>query len=157
MRETCLVGAAALRNNTAANTCPFLSFPCPDVATNHPREAWVTPEPCGTHIPSLQARTLPLGRATCLGTFAIILPPPWPMELGEIGAVQGLEAPATLPVPLDSGRGKEVRNALSLCWNWLLDGFVPSQTRLFLWAREKQRLGALDTGVWSLLTLLTLP
>lgn len=78
------------------------------------------------------------------------------MELGEIGAVQGFEAPATLPVPLDSGRGKEVRNTLSLCWSWLLDGFVPSQTCLFLWAREKQRLGALDTGVWSLLTLLTL-
>lgn len=54
---------------------------------------------------------------------------------------------------MDSGRGKEVRNTLSLCWSWLLDGFVPSQTHLFLWAREKQRLGALDTGFWSLLTL----
>lgn len=42
-----------------------------------------------------------------------------------MGAVQALEAPATLSVPMGSRRGKRSQEHPPPCWSWLLDGFVP--------------------------------
>lgn len=67
MRETCLMGAAALRNNTAANTCPFLAFPCPVLAINHPGGAWVTPEPLQYSYPLSAAQDTASGKSHLFG------------------------------------------------------------------------------------------